>query len=344
MGADYSTKQAAIHPCGKIDPPPLVCPLMSGVLTARELIRQGAALFTREHLAFGHGTDNATDEAAALVLHALGIGYDSPDSVLDNALTDEECRHARALLEARAGTRKPAAYLINEAWFAGLPFYVDERVLVPRSPIAELVEDGFYPWIDPDRVTRVLDLCTGSGCIAVAAALALPDARVDASDISRDALEVARINIRRHGLEGRVEAIESDVFSGLCGQTYDIIVSNPPYVPAGELQELPDEYRHEPELGLVAGLDGMDIVIRILAGAASHLKEGGILVVEVGHYRDILSALFQDLPFLWLDFEYGGEGVFLLDVSQLAACQDSLNRIASKRLQSRAVATGEPEA
>jgi len=311
---------------------------MAAGMTARDLIHQGAALFTREGLVFAHGTDNAEDEAAALVLHSLGIGYDQPDSVLDQPLTATQCARARSLLEARATTRKPAAYLVNEAWFAGLPFYVDERVLVPRSPIAELIESGFYPWIDPQRVSRVLDLCTGSGCIAVAMALAFPDAEIDAADISNDALEVARINIVRHGLKGRVYPIASDVFSGLAGQVYDVIVSNPPYVPVQEMEHLAVEFRHEPELGLTAGSDGMDMVVRILGDAAQHLADGGILVVEVGHFRDILTDLFPEVPFLWLDFEYGGEGVFLLDSGQLAACEESFNQAARKRLQSRAAA------
>lgn len=309
-------------------------------ITARELIHQGAALFDRKGLAFAHGTDNAEDEAAVLVLHTLGIGYDQPDSVLDQPLTDAQCASIRSLLEARASTRKPAAYLINEAWFAGLSFYVDERVLVPRSPIAELVEAGFYPWIDPQRVSRVLDLCTGSGCIAVAAALAFPGADIDAADISSDALDVARINIRRHGVEEQVNTVLSDVFSGLAGQVYDVIVSNPPYVPVEEMQHLAVEFRHEPEQGLAAGFDGMDIVVRILQDAGQHLADAGILVVEVGHYRDIISALFPEVPFMWLDFEYGGEGVFLLDAGQLDACQESFNQVARRRLQS-GVAAGE---
>lgn len=302
--------------------------------TARELIREGVALFTREGLAFAHGTDNAEDEAAALVLYALGIGYDQPDSVLDRPLNSAQCSHARSLLEARATTRKPAAYLIREAWFAGLPFYVDDRVLVPRSPIAELVESGFHPWIAPQRVSRVLDLCTGSGCIAVAAALAFADARIDAADISRDALDVARINIRRHGVETQVHTVESDVFSALAGRVYDVIVSNPPYVPVRDLQQLAAEFHHEPRLGLAAGPDGMDIVVRILRDAAHYLADTGILVVEVGHYRDMLTALFPEVPFLWLDFEYGGEGVFLLEAGQLAASQESFNQAARQRLQS----------
>ena len=311
---------------------------MATGMTARGLIHQGAALFTREGLAFAHGTDNAEDEAAALVLHTLGIGYDQPDSVLDQPLSDAQCASVQALLEARVSTRKPAAYLVNEAWFAGLSFYVDERVLVPRSPIAELIEAGFYPWIDPQRVNRVLDLCTGSGCIAVAAALAFPDADIDAADISGDALDVARINIQRHGVESRVNPVQSDVFSGLAGGVYDVIVSNPPYVPVQEMKLLSAEFRHEPELGLAAGFDGMDVVVRILQDAARHLADAGILVVEVGHYRDILSALLPEVPFMWLDFEYGGEGVFLLDAGQLNACQESFNKAARRRLQSRDVA------
>ncbi|MGD8630771.1 MAG: 50S ribosomal protein L3 N(5)-glutamine methyltransferase [Gammaproteobacteria bacterium] len=311
---------------------------MTGGITARKLIHEGATLFTRKGLTFAHGTDNAEDEAAALVLHTLGIGYDQPDSVLDQPLSDAQCASVRSLLEVRANTRKPAAYLINEAWFAGLPFYVDERVLVPRSPIAELVEAGFYPWTDPQRVTRVLDLCTGSGCIAIAVALAFPEAVIDAADISSDALAVARINIQRHGVEQQVNPVASDVFSGLAGQVYDVIVSNPPYVPVEEMEHLAAEFLHEPELGLAAGFDGMDIVVRILLEAKQYLTDNGILVVEVGHYRDILSDLFPEVPFMWLDFEYGGEGVFLLDAGQLDACQESFSQAARKRLQSPAAA------
>jgi ribosomal protein L3 glutamine methyltransferase len=307
-------------------------------MTARDLIREGAALFTRAGLTFAHGTDNAEDEAAALVLHSLGIAYDQPDSVLDQPLDTQQRTRVRSLLEARASTRKPAAYLLHEAWFAGLPFYVDERVLIPRSPIAEWVESGFSPWIDPDRVSRVLDLCTGSGCIAVAAALAFPQADIDAADISRDALDVARINIRKHGVGERVRPVESDVFSGLSGQVYDVIVSNPPYVPAEDMQHLAAEFHYEPQSGLVAGLDGMDIVVRILKDAAQYLTAAGILVIEVGHYQDILSALFPEVPFMWLDLEYGGEGVLLLEAGQLVAWQESFNQIARKRLQSQAAA------
>jgi ribosomal protein L3 glutamine methyltransferase len=338
MGTDYSTERCTIHPFGEINLKSDGEILMAGGTTARDMIRQGAELFTRKGLTFAHGTDNAEDEAAALVLHTLSIGYDQPDSVLDQPLTTAQSARVKSLLEARATTRKPAAYLVNEAWFAGLPFYVDERVLVPRSPIAELIESGFYPWTDPQRVRRVLDLCTGSGCIAVAAALAFPDADIDAADISSDALEVARINIQRHGVEGQVSPVVSDVFSGLEGRVYDVIVSNPPYVPVEEMEHLAAEFRHEPELGLAAGFDGMDVVVRILQDAARHLAVAGILVVEVGHYRDILSDLLPEVPFIWLDFEYGGEGVFLLEAGQLNACQESFNKAVRRRLQSRNVA------
>lgn len=286
-------------------------------MTVRQLIDWGAEQFEQHGLSFGHGTDNALDEAASLVLHALGIGYDQPDSILDAIPADDGRVRALKLLQERIRTRKPAAYLLGQARFAGMPFYVDERVLVPRSPIGELIEARFRPWIDPDRVTRILDLCTGSGCIGIACASAFPAARVDATDISGDALEVARINTDRHGLAARVSLHQADLFDGLTGRQYDIIVTNPPYVPQAELAELATEYRHEPAIGLAAGEDGLDIVIRILQQAADYLRPGGILVVEVGYSMAFLEAAFADVPFTWLDFEYGGEGVFLLDHDQL---------------------------
>lgn len=304
--------------------------------TARDLIEWGAQRFTAAGLAFEHGTDNAADEAAALVLHTLGISYDQPDAVLDNAVPAADRARVIELLEQRVATRKPAAYLVNEAWFAGLPFYVDERVLVPRSPIAELIEEGFAPWVDPARIRRVLDLCTGSGCIGIACAWAFPEARVDATDISGAALDVARINVARHGLDGRVRLVESDVFDNLSACVYDIIVSNPPYVSEAEMTQLPDEFMHEPAAGLVAGADGLDIVVRILKDAYRHLAENGILVVEVGYSQDSLVALFPEVPFIWLEFEYGGEGVFLLEAAELAAHQPTFDRVAAQRAASPA--------
>jgi ribosomal protein L3 glutamine methyltransferase len=221
------------------------------------------------------------------------------------------------LFRRRIEERVPAAYLTGRAWFAGLEFVVDERVLVPRSPIAELVESGFEPWLDPSSVENVLDLCAGSGCIGIACALAFPDARVDLADVSGEALEVARANIDRHGVGDRVRAIVSDVYDGLGDRRYDLVVSNPPYVDAGELAAMAPEYRHEPELGLAAGPDGLDVVHRILAGAREHLTQGGQLVVEVGASEAALAAAYEHLPLTWVEFERGGGGVFVLSASDL---------------------------
>jgi len=299
--------------------------------TARALIQWGADRFDKAGLVYGHGTDNALDEAASLVLHALDIGYDQPDAVLDTEISAADYARVAGLLEQRVTTRKPAAYLMDEAWFAGMPFYVDARVLVPRSPIAELIAARFAPWIDPDRVDSILDMGTGSGCIAIACATAFPQARVDAADVSSDALAVARINTVRHGLDGRVSLIESDLFSALGGKTYDIIVSNPPYVPRDEAAQLADEYRHEPASGLIAGEDGLDIVVRMLNDAVRYLASDGILVIEVGYTHAALQAQYPEVPFLWLDFENGGTGVFLLEAAELVQYQETFNRVALQR-------------
>lgn len=280
--------------------------------TPRQLIDWAEQQFLRSDLFFGHGADNALDEAAYLVLGALDLPFDVSPDKLKVKITETEQQRIKRLVDERISSRKPTAYLLNEAWFAGLPFYVDERVLVPRSPIVELIRDRFSPWIKAPDVTRILDLGTGSGCIAVACALAFPTAIVDATDISPDALEVALINCERHGLGQRVNLVESDLFSALNDSRYDIIVCNPPYVTDGEMAALPAEYRHEPSLALAAGVTGLDVVDNILLNAHEHLTPHGILVVEVGNGRAALEAKYPRTPFTWLDFEHGGEGVFLI--------------------------------
>ncbi|NNF97612.1 MAG: 50S ribosomal protein L3 N(5)-glutamine methyltransferase, partial [Halobacteria archaeon] len=232
---------------------------------------------------FGHGTDNALDEAAWLVSHVIGLAPTFSEAELEQVLTSEQQAEVKALLTRRVQERLPAAYLTHEAWFAGHRFYVDERVLVPRSPLAELILDQFQPWVEPDQLKRVLDLCTGSGCIAIATALALPQVKVDATDISPDALEVARRNVTDYGLAQRVEIIDSNLFDALQGRRYDLIVSNPPYVDAQDMAALPEEYRREPQMGLVAGPEGLDLVIPMLQQAGAYLTADGVMIVEVGN-------------------------------------------------------------
>jgi ribosomal protein L3 glutamine methyltransferase len=251
------------------------------------------------------------------VQFALHLPLKVDDALLDTRLTQSEREMVGALLARRFTERKPAPYLTNEAWFAGMPFFVDERVLIPRSPIAELIEKHFQTWIEPEQVETILDLCTGSGCIAIACAEAFPHARVDGADISRDALAVAEINVERFEMQEQVELVRSDLYSALQGRRYDIIVSNPPYVDAQDMASLPDEYRHEPELALAAGPTGLDLVLTILYEAADHIKPGGILVVEVGNSQEALEELLPEVPFVWLDFERGGHGIFLLTAEQV---------------------------
>ncbi|MBS4051000.1 MAG: 50S ribosomal protein L3 N(5)-glutamine methyltransferase, partial [Methylomonas sp.] len=264
-----------------------------------------------------HGTLTPLDEAAAIVLHTLNQPYDLADSYLDSVLTMPERQAVLTLIERRIRERKPSAYLTNEALFAGLSFYVDERVLVPRSPIAELIAERFEPWADEDRVFNILDLCTGSACIAIACAYAFPDAQVDAVELSDDALVVAAINVDKHDLAEQVTLYQSDLFAELPRKPYDIIVSNPPYVAISEWENLPAEFHAEPEMGFTGGDSGLDLVIRILADAKRYLAEQGILIVEVGSSAETLQELFPNVPFQWLEFERGGDGVFLLTAQQV---------------------------
>jgi len=288
-----------------------------GAMTVEQLMQRGAAQLQAASLCYGHGSDNALDEAAELVFFAAGLRHQDAPGIYSQVLSNEQVLGALSLIQQRIDRRVPAAYLTHRMWFAGHEFYVDERVLVPRSPIAELIEMHFAPWIDADLIHRVLDIGTGSGCIAIATALALPKVQVDAADISPDALAVAEINIQKHGLTGRVRTVQADVFEGMSGRRYDLIVSNPPYVSTAEVAGLPSEYSHEPQLGLSAGDDGLSIVRRILARAEKHLTPHGLLVVEVGDTEATLLAAYPRVPFTWLEFERGGGGVFVLTGAQL---------------------------
>jgi len=290
---------------------------IDSLITIKDFIRWGASRFNEANIFFGHGTDNAFDESAYLTLHTLHLPADTPSFYLDGHLTATERDELIRVFKQRVEQRLPAPYITHEAWFAGLPFYVDERVLIPRSPIAELIEQGFAPWIDPDAIKSVLDLCTGSGCIAIASALALPHAQVDAADISDDALAVAQKNVETLDVAGQVQLIKSDLFGALDEKRYDVIVTNPPYVDQPEMDALPAEFRHEPTMALESGDDGLDAIKIILAEAASHLNDGGILIAEVGASQPQLEEAFPELPFTWLEFERGGSGIFLLTKEQL---------------------------
>ena len=291
-----------------------------------DLIGWIAERFTDAGLYFGHGTDNAVDEAAWLACHVLELTPAELDDHLDDNIDIATRQRLLALAGARIGTRKPLAYLLNEAWFAGERFYVDERVIVPRSHLGEFVLDQLQPWIEPTRVRRVLDLCTGSGCIAIAAAHAFPEAGVDASDISADALAVAAINVTRHTLDARVHLYQADCYDGLPDARYDVILSNPPYIDPAELNTLPAEYHHEPPLALVSGDDGLALVRRLLAGAGRRLMPHGILLVETGNSAERLQDVFAQVPFTWLTTNTGDESVFLLTAEQLDQYQPLFDR------------------
>lgn len=297
-----------------------------GLENLQDFIRWGGCLFLQHELCFGHGTDNAFDESKLLACYALHLPWDAAPDFLSARLTLDERDKVAGLFQQRVLTRKPAAYLTGEAMFAELKFFVNEHTLVPRSPIAELIAQGYAPWVEPDAVERVLDLCTGSGCIGIASLQHLPNAVVDLVDISTQALAVAERNIARYDLQDVARTVESDLFCGLKDERYDLIVSNPPYVDAIEMDALPAEYQAEPALGLAAGEDGLDLVRKILAQAADHLTENGVLIVEVGVSQYYLELAYPELPFYWFEFEQGGEGVFAINRNELVLFDDILKQ------------------
>lgn len=288
------------------------------LLTIRDWLRYAVSQFEQSDIFYGHGTDNSYDEAVWLIMSALHLPHDTLNNFLEAHLTAGERSYLLDLITQRITQHTPTAYLVKEAWLQGFKFYVDERVIVPRSFIAELLESGLQAWIEyPELIHTAADICTGSGCLGVLLANTFPDAQIDVVDISHDALAVANINIANYGLEQQVHAIQSDMFSALTGKTYDLIISNPPYVDAPSMAKLPEEYRNEPQLALGSGADGLDHTHTLLREAAKHLNDDGILVVEIGHNRDALLDAYPDLPFTWLQVESGNQFVFLLTKEQL---------------------------
>ena len=291
---------------------------LAELVTLRDWLRYAVTRFNRAGLFFGHGCSDAYDEAVWLLLHTLSLPLDRLEPFLDACITGEERESLLAVIERRAVERVPAAYITGEAWLGDFRFHVDERVIVPRSFFAELLEDGFAPWIEePDAVGDALDLCTGSGCLAILMAHAFPNAHVVGADLSDDALDVARGNVADYHLEDRIDLVRSDVFDGLGGRTFDLIISNPPYVTDASMAALPTEYLHEPRMALAAGDDGLDVVRRLLAGAKLFLNPGGILAVEVGHNRHLVEQAFPELPMVWLSARGGDDMIFVLRAEEL---------------------------
>jgi ribosomal protein L3 glutamine methyltransferase len=283
----------------------------------RELIQRTEKQFNQADLYYGHGTDNALDEAFYLVMIAAGLEFDCDEEALDKPLLDNIIEHIENLVEKRINQRVPVAYLVNQAWFAGHKFYVDERVLIPRSPFAELITSQFMPWISYSQVKTILDIGTGGACIPIACAYEFSETVIDAVDIDDDAIDVANKNVALHELQERVHVIKSNLFEQLKGKKYDLIISNPPYVGHDEMQSLPEEYLHEPRHALEADDNGLELVGQILKQASEHLNEGGILAVEVGNSKEALIEQYPNLPFIWLEFENGGDGVFVLNKADL---------------------------
>lgn len=285
--------------------------------TIRDCVEWTASQFDQAELFYGHGTPDAMGDAVYAVFGVLGVAFDCPEEELDAVLSDADREKIGAIVRERVSTRKPVAYLLGEAWFCGLPFHVNEHVLVPRSPFAELIHDQFAPWI-PNLPKRILDIGTGSGCIAIGCALAFEEAEVDAVDVSDEALNVAQKNVERYELTHRMQLVKSDLFNSLSpDRKYDLIVSNPPYVSQADIDDLPQEFHHEPALGLYGGGDGLDLVRQMLRDARQFLTDEGVLIVEVGLMQDGMETSFPDLPLTWLEFEHGGEGVFLITASDL---------------------------
>lgn len=292
---------------------------MTQAISVRDLIQRTEKQFNKADLYYGHGTDNALDEAFYLIMTAAGLEFDCDDTSLDKPLSQGLIEQLEKLITQRIQQKIPVAYLVNKAWFAGREFYVDERVLIPRSPFAELIMSQFMPWLLFDKVNSILDIGTGSACIPIACAYEFPHAKIDAIDIDDDALDVARQNIKNHKLQDRIQLYKSDLFEQLNGKIYDLIISNPPYVGLDEMQSLPEEYSHEPGHALEANDNGLELVGKIIKQAAAYLNEGGVLAVEVGNSMDALVERYPEYPFIWLEFENGGKGVFLLNKDDLVS-------------------------
>lgn len=290
---------------------------MQNLITIRDWLRYAVSQFEQASLYYGHGTDNALDEARLLVFGALKLSWQQPELWLDARLTNDEQQRLTQLIHQRITQRKPVAYLLGEAWYYDVPFYIDESTLVPRSPIAELIDGQFLPWLTQPP-ERVLDLCSGSGCLGILTAMAFAEAAVDLAELNPAAVSLSQRNIDRHHLADRVTAYQSDLFAGLPKHSqYDLIIANPPYVDAQDMQDLPGEYQHEPEAALASGEDGLTLTYQILKQAPSYLAEGGVLICEVGNSAAALADANPDVPFIWLEFERGGFGVFLLDVDSI---------------------------